>query len=329
MEKARKVKLSIPGKTFLAGEYLALLGGPAFILNTDPRFELHVEEVASDLKGIAENPFQPESPAGKLFVRHQEKLQNLKMTFQDPYQGVGGFGASSAQFALLSAVLQLGEEVFGDSERFFDWHQILKEYRELGASGPKAIPPSGADIVGALGGGITYFDRNAGHMQTFAWPFQNYGFALFHTGEKLATHEHLKNLKLFETRTFQDAAIQILQGLAKVEFETFIGGVQTYRNELFQQGWVTVKSKACVEKFETLDFVSAAKACGAMGSDVVLVIYQSDATQNLNQLKEVGLSLGLSFMACTSDISKGISVHPQVLVQKNSNEKFASTEASL
>lgn len=287
--------LSIPGKTFLAGEYLALVGGPAFVLCTHPRFELIVSQEPSD-----RSPFHPESPAGRLFSLHCHRLSSFTLKWKDPYQVRGGFGASSAQFALLSGMLQLGDELWGESERFFDWHEMLSQYRDI------AVSPSGADLVGAVGGGITFFDRNRGHTQTFSWPFQELEFFLFHTGEKLATHEHLRTLKTFETQKFLAATELILNGLQLVDSSSLIAGMKGYRNELWNQGWVTEKSRKAVQAFEKLDSVRVAKGCGAMGSDVVLVIGNKESVL---EVKLKGKELDLVFVAGTLDLSQGLQVN--------------------
>lgn len=93
--------LSIPGKTFLAGEYLALSGGQALVMSTAPKFELSVRLTTEK----NDNPFHPQSPAGKLWLIHQKFLQYYEIEFYDPY-ACGGFGASSSQFALLWTALQ-------------------------------------------------------------------------------------------------------------------------------------------------------------------------------------------------------------------------------
>ena len=47
-----KIQLKAPGKTFVTGEYLATLGGPALLLTTQPCFELNVFDGETKLTGI-------------------------------------------------------------------------------------------------------------------------------------------------------------------------------------------------------------------------------------------------------------------------------------
>lgn len=292
----RKATLSLPGKTFLAGEYLALVGGPAFIVCTEPRFQLLVTEGNS-----SGNPFHPQSPAGKLWDKNADTLSRYQIQFIDPYQGLGGFGASSTQFGLLHSLLQMGDQVFGESQPDLDWHETLKEYRLL-AKEEKSLPPSGADIVGVLLGGIAFFDRNSGHTQRFGWPFQDLQFSIFHTGQKLATHEHLRDLKIFETKHYQAASMQVLKGLSLVQSDTFMSGLKAYRDELVAQQKITPFSQNVVNEFEKLPAVQMAKGCGAMGSDVILVIHQG----HLVDVKALGVKLGLQYIAGEKNLSSGL-----------------------
>ena len=78
------LQLSVPSKTFLLGEYVALNGGPAIVLCTAPRFELRVEKNSSHAK--YEN-IHPQSPAGKLIAKNSF-YQKYDLHFIDPYHGL-------------------------------------------------------------------------------------------------------------------------------------------------------------------------------------------------------------------------------------------------
>ena len=85
----------IPSKTFVLGEYSVLHGGPAILLASEPYFSLRLEE-----KNENKNPFHPLSPAGKLWEL-EPLLKTKSYLFSDPHHGLGGFGASSAEFIAL------------------------------------------------------------------------------------------------------------------------------------------------------------------------------------------------------------------------------------
>ncbi len=282
----------------MAGEYLALLGGPALVLSTEPRFRLQVQRTNVDNK----NPFHPESPAGRLWQSDAAFFSQYNLRFQDPYQ-IGGFGASSAQFALLHAFWQLKEDIFGETERFFDWHEMLHDYRSL-AKG-EGFPPSGADVVGVCAGGLTWFDRNNGKLQTFAWPFQEMDFLVAHTGRKLATHEHLKNLTSFSGEAFESAMNLIQQGLIHLKFEDFLLGMKNYRKLLMDQGWVTEFTLETVQKLDKNSKVLFAKGCGAMGSDVILVFCEKCHTKDV---RNALMDLNLQVVADSGQVGQGLQI---------------------
>jgi mevalonate kinase len=118
---------SVPSKTFLAGEYLAVLGGPSLVIATTPRFWLamksadQADEIATaqllnkkfKLESKSRDDrfvplrdwskvFHPESPVGLFLSSDLEKciqqnpaLKEMQFQFVDPYQSVGNQSAMS------------------------------------------------------------------------------------------------------------------------------------------------------------------------------------------------------------------------------------------
>ncbi len=293
----KALEIAVAGKTFLAGEYLALTGGPALVLATRPCFRLKVRPAR-----MARNPFHAQSPAGLFWQSQAEFFSNYELNFEDPYQ-VGGFGASSAQFALLHAFWQLKEEAFVESERFFDWHKMLIDYRSLPTQGQV---PSGADIVGAVTGGLAWFDRSNGKLQAFSWPFQEIEFFVAHTGKKLATHEHLKELGSFPTEGFAKAMQEIHQGLSQVQFSAFLNGLKAYRAQLEEQGKVATHTLEILRQFDSHPEILFIKGCGAMGSDVVLALCLK---QDAFKVRELLDKANLKVMADSSQMASGLAIH--------------------
>ena len=136
--------------------------------------------------------FHPDSPAGRLLALARPVAAVTSFEFTDPLAGEGGFGASTAQFALVYGVLaeRLGWDL---SPR-----AVRRVYREL-MSGEK-LPPSGADLVAQLTGGVVAFDaaRETVHVRSVSstdwgrscWWFSAAGQA----GRKVPTHEHLARI---------------------------------------------------------------------------------------------------------------------------------------
>ena len=262
--------LSVPGKTFLAGEYLALNGGPAILVATAPKFELRVRNGGGFTPGI-----HKDSPAGKLIRKHAPFFNQFDLEFMDPHLGRGGWGASTAQFLACYALLQWQKSAVLDDERYFDTHKMVNTYRDLAWNG-KGLPPSGADLVGQLKGGITYFDRKRGQISKLKWNFIDLEFFLVSTGQKVPTHEHLASLGSISTDTLEMHLKLIQEGFQTGSKVTFIAGLNGYADELKRQNWVYPKTQELIDQFRSIPGVLSAKGCGALGADVVLAVVEKD-----------------------------------------------------
>ncbi len=295
----KSCELSIPGKTFVAGEYVALSGGPALLLTTEPKFKLVVSEKPQN---VSQNLFHPQSPSGRFLEFHKEFFSRYDLKFIDPYQ-TGGFGASSAQFALLHTFLHLNQMAFSEGEKFFDWHQLVRDYRDFSSQDGRS--PSGADIVGAASGGLTWFHRNQGHLQTFAWPFDDLQFFLCLTGNKLATHEHLKTLDYSDFLGLEKLMPPILQALQMIDSALFIDSLIQWKKALLDHQLCAPLTLDLLGRIEKMSEVKLAKGCGAMGADVILVICHGEHSQVVSDgLKK----LNLSIVADSSQVATGLQI---------------------
>jgi mevalonate kinase len=297
--------LSVPGKTFLAGEYLALLGGPALILATAPKFLLNIERSS----GNSKNPFHPLSPAGLFYRKNEKYFSQFAMQFHDPYQGLGGFGASSAQFVLLHGLWQLRVSQNLELQHHFDWHEMLTDYRATHQA--PGFPPSGADVVGQALGGLTYFQRRDGHVQSFAWPFDE-EILLFHTGHKVSTHEHLKEIKDIPEGRLTDSVLRLKAALQTVDLVKFMFALHEFSEVLETKGWTLPRTLDIVRKLKENLGVRAAKGCGALGADVIMAIVD---VGNKNQVIAEAQKLGLRFVSGSRQMANGFQIQHHSLDQ--------------
>ena len=160
------MKINVPGKTFLVGEYAVLAGGSALGLATQPCFEI-------SYGGDNAVGFHPESPAGRYLQDHP----TFSITMTDPYPG--GFGRSTAEY-LAALGPRLHKAPVGFST-------LLNEYKKLSSG-------SGIDLAFQYFGKVCLADQATSFYQTFDWHFDNLDFLIVSTGLKVATHEHIKNL---------------------------------------------------------------------------------------------------------------------------------------
>ncbi len=223
------IQLTAPSKTFILGEYLVLYGGAALLVNTYPEFVLKVYHAEkAKITGI-----HPDSPTNKLLSDHRDLLRCYHIDFNDPYGKKGGFGASSAQFLMCYMLIRYlrGEDVSDQSFSFMN--TMLNDYRQYSFQ-PKAISPSGADLIAQFYGALTYYDKKNSIYQSYSWPFPNIGFYLLHMQEKVSTHLHLQTLSAFPYHELQDCLAPLQQHINNGEEQQFINTVNQYAKILEQ-----------------------------------------------------------------------------------------------
>lgn len=266
-----KFQLSTPSKTYILGEYLSLLGGPALLLNSTPRFHLTVTNNLSTESSYSN--FSENSVAVKYLKKHAEFFQNYSLKFEDPYQGLGGFGASSAQFGMLVA---FKDYIENEKLNYLD---IVKEYQSLITDGHYYLP-SGADVVSQLCGGITYFNKNKRIIEKLVWPFPELSFALIHTGNKVYTDKYIADLRKFDHINFEKIVNQGMHAIQNADVIEFCDAVNFYSDEMCNQNLVNGNTLKILSEIKSNKFILAAKGCGALASDVILVYFNKRSREN-------------------------------------------------
>lgn len=265
----------IPAKTFLVGEYAALRGQSSIVLTTTPCFELR-KTTQSGLQGI-----HPHSPAGRWWA--QSNLLDAGFTWHDPYSGLGGLGASSAQFlAVYLACADLHNQPV-------HYETLLRDYQKI-ATQAGTIPPSGYDVLAQYMQGCAYLNVKTNTYENLTWGFTDLGFILLHSQQKLATHEHLQSLTLNQTTDHMSdlvdhAKTAFLNGSSYHLIEV----VKAYHQALCEQGWVAEHTLHCIQRLYQETDALAIKGCGAMGADVILLlIKQNQIQEQISRLQQNG-----------------------------------------
>lgn len=260
--------LSVPGKSFLAGEYLALKGGPCLLFSSKPRFELRATKGSGKVEGL-----HPESPAGKLLQANRDFFSTYDLSFYDPHEGRGGWGASTAQFLTAFVLNEWRESCELETLKSLSISRLLESYWNFAWNG-EGTRPSGADLVSQYKGSLTLFEKRTGLVAVHGWTFADIDFALIPTQHKLPTHEHLKTLGEFNEPAFEDA-VEIIRGsLQTSQSAEFVKGIRANAKALMEAGFVAEHTqKLCADMLQKPG-VLAAKGCGAMGADVILVVYE-------------------------------------------------------
>lgn len=253
--------LKIPAKTFLVGEYAVLdPRGQALVLTHEPCFEVRTS--------ATERIFHPDSPAGLYQSRHPGALTALE--FVDPFQGAGGFGASTAEFLAV-------QEKPWSKETFL-------EYREL--TGGR---PSGADLGAQMLEGIVLSEPGRAEFTSYDWPFEGLSLLWFRTPGKVKTHEHLNALKEANLSVLVDLSERCIESFLAQQSGPFVGSLNSFTQALAEMNLQNEGALLLRARFMKTRGVLAAKGCGAMGADVFLVLCEKSAQRQIqSEIESLG-----------------------------------------
>jgi mevalonate kinase len=286
------MKWQIPAKTFLVGEYIAITGDAAIILTTAPCFSLELIQ-AEQNKGIHE-----QAPASLYWgerglnpSNQQIKKNNPHLHFYDPYHGQGGLGASSAQFlAAYLASCQLGKEKPCAAA-------LQNTYYDYAWNG-EGLRPSAYDLIAQSQNRCVYIHRNhtekpmQTQIQSYDWSFSDIAFVLLHSGEKMATHHYLQSAMMPNQNAIEKLKniVEVArQALEKRKSDLMIEAVNAYQQELESLSLTTPSSLEKLQALKKNKKVLAAKGCGAMGSDVLLLLVdKAELEEQLEHLSSSG-----------------------------------------
>jgi mevalonate kinase len=239
----------IPAKTFLVGEYAVLdPRGQALVLTHEPCFEVRVSKT--------KKRFHPESPAGLYQSRYSEAGTELE--FVDPFQGFGGFGASTAEY------LAVQEKPWSK--------QTFLEYREL--TGGR---PSGADLGAQMLDGIVLSEPGRAEFTSYDWPFQDMSLLWFRTPGKVKTYEHLNGLKDANLSALVDLSERCIESFLAHQSGPFASSLNSFTQALAEMNLQNEGASLLRDRFMKTRGVLAAKGCGALGADVFLVLCEKSA----------------------------------------------------
>lgn len=275
------MKLEVPGKTFLVGEYSVLLGGASLGLATKPCFEIGF---GSDYNQNDSASFHPESPAGLYLKKHS---RSLTVSIKDPYSQ-GGFGRSTAEY--WAAVVP---DLIKTNKNFYE---IFDEYKSLHRG-------SGIDLAFQYFGNVCLADPLLHFYQTFNWHFENLDFYILSTGFKVPTHEHLKTLDLKSLHELPALSNRITQIYAENKEFEFLSLMKQWCALLEKHQLTHPNSLAMKTQLESFESIKLAKPCGALGADVIIVFFAK--THKLS-VKNYLVENNFKIQAHSSDLVSGV-----------------------
>lgn len=291
---------------------------------TRPRFRL---EVSLNGSGSCEG-IHLHSPAGRWIRIHSSLFQNNEVRFFDPHVGKGGLGASSAQFVAVYAWSQIAPHLPAEWPSQLLPQDVWKAYRMiaggsnassdffLGGDGERRIQngdvaeknqrlPSGADVMAQWFGGLSLFRSQPLTIKKFVWPFANLTFSLFRTHLKVATHEHLEDLGDVIHPDLETASEEGILSMEASDEGRFISSIAEFGRLLESRKLVHQGVQPVLARFRENSQILAAKGCGALGADLVVVFHRPADQAKLVSWVE---SLGLSYAGGLSDVDQGLQI---------------------
>jgi mevalonate kinase len=211
-------------------------------------------------------------------------FSDLSIEFYDPSGGCGGFGASSAQFAMLYKLhLKLTQQKFSPN-------LFIDEYRKI-SQGSAGVAPSGADCMAQYLNHSIFFDAKSNSAKKIIWNFPDLDFAIFKTDTKVNTHLHLRTLDPFDVQKLQDISLKVEKSFVYSDGEMLIRNVQKFFHLLEGKNLVIDQTVQIVDGLLKIEGVKAAKGCGALCADTILLIFEKNKKDILfsHDLKALGL----------------------------------------
>lgn len=272
------MKFNIPGKTYLVGEYAVLLGGSALGLSTDPSFSF---ELRTDIQSAV----HPDSPAGRYL--HKNNRQFISGQLHDPYR-LGGFGRSTAEYwsATLPDLIETQVE----------FSELLAEYKSLHSG-------SGVDLAFQYFGEVSHVHTAEDIFEKLSWPFENLNFYIVSTGLKINTHEHISQLNMNHLKDLPPISSEVVTAFKSGDENYFLQKLNLWANKLEELGLTHPNSTKLKRSLEDWDEIKLVKPCGALGADVLLVLFKNEHSE---AVKNILNQHGLQILASSSNLAIGI-----------------------
>ncbi|WP_338516254.1 hypothetical protein [Candidatus Legionella polyplacis] len=270
--------INIPAKTFLLGEYSALIGGSAIILTTTPCFKLSW----NPYKNFIDEKIT--YPPAKYLWKNSFLHNRGKISWNDPYKNNGGLGSSSAQFlgiylikCYLSSTLPSIKHL---TKSYFKYIKIINKKQQT-------LYTSGYDLIAQTQKLCVYFNQKNKTLHNYNWPFKDLSFLLLHSNKKIKTHLHLKNITILKSFNVLSKITEFAKlAFIKKNSSMLIQSINQYQKKLEQFNLITDYTKEYINFFKKKFNILASKGCGALGADVILLIIpNSELKKQINYFR--------------------------------------------
>ncbi len=253
-----------------------LAGGEALVATTEPRFQVVSKTAKANRNFFSQlllgdriqlttlSELHPESPAGRWMA--QNPADWSEYLFLDPYNGRGGFGASTAQFIFVYVISRMKK--YGTTVDLKEIHQAYLSVCD------QTAPPSGVDLLAQVSGGLSVISRGQLTIETKPWPFKDLIMYVVATGIKVPTHQHLQKVDRDGLIDLLPLSAQVTRAFKAGDRPAFIQGLKDWSAALQTHGFLDSQAQVLRTEMESWEGFVVAKGCGAMGADTVLVIVE-------------------------------------------------------
>ena len=280
------LEFTVGSKVFLLGEYLILKNKPALLASLLPKFKMSFAVSDVNKNTIDQSPIE--------LLKNKTQVQD-SYQFIDPFKGSGGFGASTAEFALYYYYLLKNRP---DLNLSSDWQSVYRLYRSLFFG--KKVKPSGADLVVQWHGGAVVFDPENLTVKDMTEKLKWDQLLVFQSthqeGRKVATHKHLEklsNLTWFNDESDWVNSLDEIYNRSIIALENnkdaqFGEMLTCYGDALFNLGLEDENIQLEKIELKKIPGVLGIKGLGAMQSDgLLLFLDQETAHQKNGNLEKI------------------------------------------
>jgi mevalonate kinase len=302
------MRLYVPYKTFLLGEYAVLHTGQALLLATRPGFDYEVTLGAQEgdwmqtwvllQKGLG---LSEACPVTGLWRQLCQAMAVRVQLLSRSHKGFGSSGAL-AWLAFICAYRSRHGSYPDKTESFL--LESMREYDDL-MGAQQGYRPSGGDMICQFMGQVTCMDKVNQLYTTSSWPFSDLGFALIHTGNKVWTQDHLHQVSFTES-TFIALYEQAVQAFFACEQAAFVQAFCQYQDNLVAEGLQALHTTQLLASLRSVPGFVAGKGCGALGAEVVCVLYERSCRASF--LRDVQRQCAV--VATEQDLSSGFFYEP-------------------
>ncbi|GHT90918.1 hypothetical protein FACS1894122_02350 [Alphaproteobacteria bacterium] len=131
-----------------------------------------------------------------------------------------------------------------------------------------------------------YFNGASNSVEHMNWNFCDLDFVIFKTGIKVETHTHLRQLRSIDVSDLNFIVENVRESFVRSDSNMLIRNVMDFSYSLDKMGFVTDITRSLVNQLLKTKEILAAKGCGAMSADTIIVIFAKKDRDKIQKVLE-------------------------------------------